>query len=69
MLTFKEYKELAEASYSGNIGIMELVKFYNKATPDLIKKVKELIAKKDNDAAWEIIQRVTGVKLNKDGIK
>jgi hypothetical protein len=59
------HEQLSEASYAGNIGIMELIKFYNKATPDLISKVKGLIAKKKNKEAWEIIQQTTGVKLHK----
>jgi hypothetical protein len=68
MLSFKEYREISEAAYAGNIGIMELIKFYEKATPDLIKKVKEFIKIKDNASAWEIIQDVTGIKLNKNGL-
>ena len=59
------HEQLNEASYAGNIGIMELIQFYNKATPDLITKVKALIAKKKNKEAWEIIQKTTGVKLHK----
>lgn len=56
-------EQINEAAYAGNIGIMELVKFYQKATPDLINKVKKLIAQKKNDEAWKIIQAQTGVKL------
>lgn len=59
------HEQLNEASYPGNIGIMELIKFYNKATPDLVTKVKDLVAKKKNKEAWKIIQDVTGVKLHK----
>lgn len=55
--------QINEAAYTGNIGIMELVKFYQKATPDLVNKVKKLIAQKKNAEAWKIIQAQTGVKL------
>jgi Txe/YoeB family toxin of Txe-Axe toxin-antitoxin module len=66
MLSFKEYEEiLQEASYAGNIGIMELVKFYKQADPKTIAKVKDLIASKKNKEAWDIIQKVTGVTLHK----
>jgi hypothetical protein len=58
-------EQLNEASYAGNIGIMELIQFYNKASPELIKKVKALIAKKKNKEAWEVIQQTTGIKLHK----
>jgi predicted kinase len=54
------------ASYDGNIGVMELVKFFQVAPEDVAKKVKQLIDDKKNKQAWEIIQRVTGVKLKGD---
>lgn len=56
-------EQINEAAYAGNIGIMELVKFYNNATPQLVAKVKKLIAQKKNAEAWKIIQAETGVKL------
>jgi len=66
MITYKDFEQLDELAYAGNIGIMELVKFYEKATPDLIKKLKAYIAAKNNKAAWEIVQQVTGVKLQEE---
>lgn len=69
MITFKEFSELHEASYTGNIGIMELIQFYNKATPELITKVKSLISSKKNKEAWEIIQRQTGVRLHSSAME
>jgi hypothetical protein len=30
-MRFKEYEELLEAAYAGNVGIMELIKFKQKA--------------------------------------
>lgn len=62
----EEPKKTDEASYPGNIGIMELIKFFNKAKdtdPELVKRVKELIADHEDKAVWDIIQKYTGVKL------
>jgi cell fate (sporulation/competence/biofilm development) regulator YlbF (YheA/YmcA/DUF963 family) len=54
-----------EASYVGNIGIMELVKFHSKATPEQKKKFDNLVKSKKNKEAWDMIQDVTGIKLHK----
>lgn len=56
---------LGEASYVGNIGIMEIMSFYKKATLDQKKKLDTLIKSKKNKEAWNFIQDVTGVKLHK----
>jgi hypothetical protein len=58
-------KQLHEAAYAGNIGIMELIKFKSKATPEQKKKFDELLAKKKNKEVWALVQNVTGVKLHK----
>ncbi len=58
-------EQLAEAAYAGNIGVMELVKFYDKATDSDKSTMKKLIAQKNNREAWKLVQRVTGVKLHK----
>ncbi len=60
-MRFKEYIE--EASYEGNIGIMELVKFYETASKDEVAELKSLMAKKRFKEAWEYFQKVLGVKL------
>jgi len=65
MKEFKEYIEMYEASYSGNIGIMELIKFQKKATPEQKKKFDSLVKGKKNKEAWDMVQNVTGVKLHK----
>jgi hypothetical protein len=59
------FKELCEASYAGNIGIMELVKFHKIATPDQKKKLQSHIDNKRHKEAWNFIQKTTGVKLHK----
>lgn len=65
-MRFHSYLEINELSYKGNIGIMELVKFHNKATPEQSKQLKELIAKGKQDEAWKLLQDVTGVKLHEN---
>jgi len=52
-----------EASYEGNIGAMEVAKFFRQATDEEKKILKELINKKKLGLAWHLIQKVTGVKL------
>ena len=58
-------KILKEAAYAGNIGIMELIKFKSKATPEQKKKFDSLLKNKKNKEVWELVQQVTGVKLHK----
>jgi FMN phosphatase YigB (HAD superfamily) len=54
---------VGEASYSGNIGAMEMVKFFQKADDQQKKILKDLIASGKRGLAWKLIQDVTGVKL------
>ena len=58
-------EQLDEATYAGNIGMMELVKFYSKASPKDKSMLQSLIKRKKNDEAWKLVQDVTGVKLHK----
>ena len=62
MITFKEFIDLAELKYPGNIGIMELSKFYKIATLEEKAQMKKLLAT-DKKAAWEFLQKVTGTEL------
>ena len=50
-------------SYAKPIGIMELVKFMDTATPEQIKDFKHYRATGDTEAAWNLVQSVTGTKL------
>jgi predicted chitinase len=52
-----------EASYPGNIGMMEVFKFMQKAQPKEIVLLKNLIDKKEFPTAWKMIQDVVGEKL------
>lgn len=54
--------KLNELTYPGNIGMMEMYKFYQVATASEKAKLKELI-EKDPRKAWEFLQQVTKVKL------
>lgn len=56
-------EEVNEASYPGNIGVMELVKFHQTANDDEKKRLKGLIANKKTKDAWELVQTKLGVKL------
>lgn len=56
--------KVKEASYHGNIGAMEVAKFYMMATSDQKAELKKLIALKNTKEAWALIQQVTNVKLH-----
>lgn len=58
-------KILKEASYAGNIGIMELIKFKSKATSEQKKKFDDHVKNKRHNDAWKLVQDVTGIKLHK----
>jgi hypothetical protein len=53
-----------ELGYPGNIGMMEMYKFHQVATPEEKALMRELIADKKNKEAWELLQRVTNTKLD-----
>ena len=60
------FRNLFEAVYKGNIGIIELNQFFAKAKnsdPELYKKVKELIKQNDSKAVWKIVQDYLNVRL------
>lgn len=63
-LTFKEFMVL-EAKYKGNIGMMEMAKFFQVATPEQKAELKRLIAAGKQEEAWEFLQKVTGMELEK----
>ena len=58
-------ESLFEAAYAGNIGIMELIKFKQKASDEQKKKFNDHVKNKRNKDAWKLVQDVTGVKLHK----
>ena len=52
-----------EISYHGNVGLHEMVQFFKVASPEEIKKLEELMDINDLDNAWELVQKVVGVRL------
>lgn len=65
MNSFKQHVKLNEAAYAGNIGIMELIKFKQKASAEQKKQFDKHVADKKHKEAWKLVQDVTGVKLHK----
>lgn len=55
--------DLFEAAYPGNLGLMELVKFYNVATPEEKAEMDRITAEKDWDSFKRLIHEVLGIKL------
>ena len=62
-MKLEEIKKISEASYDGNIGMMEMFKFYSIATEEQKKKMKDLLNNKHFREAWAYLQEVTGIKL------
>lgn len=55
---------LVEASYKGNIGMLEMFKFYQMATAAQKTEMKILINAQKYDEAWKLLQTVTKVRLH-----
>lgn len=56
-------KKANEASYAGNLGAMEMIKFKQIASPELWDLMKKLIAAGKEEEAWLLLQKVTKTKL------
>jgi hypothetical protein len=57
---------LQELAYPGNMGVMEIVKFYDVATPEQVSMFEQLATESSPGSsreAWLLIQAVTGEKL------
>lgn len=54
---------LLEISYEGNIGLHEMVKFFQVATPEEVSRFEDLMSVNDLPNAWELLQQVVGVRL------
>lgn len=55
--------KLKEATYEGNLGAIEMMKFYQKASDADIRKMERLLDKEAWKKAWELLKKITGVKL------
>jgi predicted chitinase/LysM repeat protein len=54
---------VGEASYEGNLGMMELAKFFKIADDAKKKLFRDLIEKGKKGLAWKLVQDTTGTKL------
>ena len=54
---------VGEASYPGNLGMMELAKFFQTADDAKKKLFQELLQKGKKSLAWKLVQDTVGVKL------
>lgn len=52
-----------EASYPGNIGMMELAKFFSMADEKQKTLFKQLLERGKKGLAWKLVQDIVGVKL------
>ena len=55
--------KLKESAYEGNLGAIEMMKFYQKASDSDIKKMERFLDKKAWKKAWELLKKITGVAL------
>ena len=60
----QEPELLDEASYPGNLGMVEMFKFYQVASEEQKREMKHLMKLEKFAEAWEMLQRVTKVKLH-----
>jgi hypothetical protein len=60
-----KYKQFCEASYVGNLGIMELIKFQKKASQKQKNMLQYHIQNKEHGKMRKLVADVTGVKLKK----
>lgn len=59
------FKHMSEATYEGNVGVMELIKFHKKASPAQKKMLQSHIQNKKHKEFRDLIHQVTGVQLHK----
>ena len=64
-MKLKEVMKLNELNYPGNIGAMEMLKFYQVAGEDQKAQMREFIANNQIDKAWDLLQKVTKTQLQK----
>ena len=57
-------KYLKEASYPGNIGAIEVMKFYQQSSDEEQAQLERLLKQNNYEDAWEFIQQVTNTHLH-----
>ena len=60
------FKLLYELAYVGNVGIHELMMFYQSASPEQVELLEALLKDEKISKAIRLIEDVTGVKLQED---
>jgi hypothetical protein len=60
---YGDEEDMYEAAYAGNLGFMEIAKFYQKANSEEKKKLQELISNNQEKQAWQMVQNKVGTKL------
>lgn len=63
-MKISEVAKIDEIRYPGNVGVMEMVKFYQVATEEQKILMKKLIAENRTEEAWQLLQQVSGTKLD-----
>jgi len=59
----EDLKIIREESYLGNLGLMELVKFYREATPEQKEKMNEITKFNDWEGFKKLIFEVLNIQL------
>lgn len=62
MSKFKDYL-LLETSYTGNLGFMEMVQLYQKASMKELEELEEIIKREDWEKYKNLVHKILGVKL------
>jgi hypothetical protein len=63
METVKRTNLILEMSYEGNVGLHEMMQFFRVASPEDVKRFESYMANQDLSNAWELVQKVVGVRL------
>lgn len=59
----KRLNFLMEIAYEGNIGLHEMARFFQMASPEEVKEFEALMERNDIPNAWELVQKVVGTRL------
>ncbi|GEM_PF-3006805 len=63
-MRLRAFITLREASYAGNIGFEEMVKFYRSASDNEIEIMEKIIKRNDWNAFKKLIEKVLGISLS-----
>lgn len=63
MIKREHYDSVDESSYHGNIGFMEVTKFFKVADDKQKRAFNNLLSQGKKSLAWKLVQGTLGVKL------